>query len=213
MVELLQRYGLQLHPGFHKDADWAPFHVVEPIGEEIVSSRPLDGNPGLFREFADMKLKPSAIEDFVNTYGQLERQFGLDRLNVWFDQIRLMRKAVKSWEEANRRGDLNRWVAAFNNHTELVGSSLHIGRAGANIELRIIGGTLPPSLKIVPQTLNSAMWLQLAQRVSATTGLRRCQWCPRWFEYGLGTGRRKTGFYCSDRCRKAAYLHRKEKQK
>ena len=45
-------------------------------------------------------------------------------------------------------------------------------------------------------------------RILAISGdfqIDKCSWCPNWFCFGVGTGRRKSSLYCSDRCRKAAH--------
>ena len=62
-------------------------------------------------------------------------------------------------------------------------------------------------LAIEPNTLRSAMYLQFARSVAAGEHWRRCAKCTTWFAYGPGT-RRSSAEYCSDACRKAAYLER-----
>ena len=71
---------------------------------------------------------------------------------------------------------------------------------------------LQPLLHVVPENLLSAMWLQLAQHVSSSKGLRQCAHCSKWFEHGTGTGRRRTGHYCEDKCRKAHWTARNQKK-
>jgi hypothetical protein len=64
-------------------------------------------------------------------------------------------------------------------------------------------------LRVVPQGLLQAMWLQLAQDVSADRVMRECLNCQKWIVAAPGTRsfRRTT---CSDSCRSRLYQRRHE---
>lgn len=58
----------------------------------------------------------------------------------------------------------------------------------------------------VPDSLLSALWLQVATAVSGNKTYRACVFCGEFFEIGPGgnTGKRVDAEYCSGRCRTAA---------
>jgi hypothetical protein len=180
-----------------------PYQVLEPVGEEVVVTQPLEDNPGLFADFAETALSPEGVKSFADKHGQIQGPDGPDMFWLWYREIKRMRNAVRGWEKGKVEGSLRQWVSSFNRrYTEFFEES---GRSNASIRLQNTDDPLRPYLHVVPNDLLSTMWLQLAQQVSSSTGLRRCKWCSTWFEYGTGTGRRKSGHYCSSRCYKAAW--------
>lgn len=68
---------------------------------------------------------------------------------------------------------------------------------------------LPLGLRMVPQNLLGALWLQLAQEIEQGTEYRRCKMCPRRIEISL-EGYRKNRTTCSDKCRRALQRKRED---
>ena len=187
-----------------------------PKSDSVLKFHPLEGNSGAFMEFADCCDSTSEILRFVAKYGLLEK--GIAGYRLWFEALKLdainnstknMRHAIQDWERAKQENDFEDLIPLFNwaedEYGEVHGDD-GLSNASANIRLRHRSDRSgPPLLSVVPESLNSALWLQFGQAVSANTQLQRCATCPTWFSYGTGTGRRKSAHYCSDRCRKAAF--------
>ena len=176
-----------------------------PNSDKIVSYRPLEQHPALFMEFAHTEQTPEGVKAFADKYGLLSerREMGDEPLYEWYKEIRRMRGGIEFWDQNRKRGDLVPLVEAFNRRR----------RIRVEVVLKKSGDPSRASLHITPDYLLSAMWLQFAQSVSTNAHLRCCAWCPTWFVFGTGTGRRKSAHYCSDKCRKAAHRHQKEAEK
>ena len=57
-------------------------------------------------------------------------------------------------------------------------------------------------LKVSPECLRDALWLQLAQaRTGGSADFRECLLCQTLFATGIGTDRRADAKFCSDACR------------
>jgi hypothetical protein len=52
-------------------------------------------------------------------------------------------------------------------------------------------------LEITAETLLSALWWQIARKLSGEAKIRECRHCGEWFEVGAGTGRRADAQFCS----------------
>jgi hypothetical protein len=65
-------------------------------------------------------------------------------------------------------------------------------------------------LRLVPETLLGAMWLQFALAVSGGKAFRRCAACGEWFELSPKVGR-KDKLFCSGACRTRSHRGRREK--
>jgi hypothetical protein len=55
-----------------------------------------------------------------------------------------------------------------------------------------------PVLRFAPDTLESALWLQLALELAGGVSVRQCRQCNALFAAGPGTGRRADAQFCSD---------------
>ena len=179
-----------------------------PIGRRTIRYRPLEEHPALFMEFAQLSQSSTGlptsqdVKEFVDKYGLLKSsQKPLRVGDVIWDSMR-MKDGVYWWRKGEQTGDLTQFIADWNK----------VRLAPIDIRFDKAWDATFPSLFIKPKDLLAAMWLQIAQAVSKQTDLRKCLHCPTWFTYGPGTGRRKTAFYCSDRCRRAAH-RAKEHQK
>jgi hypothetical protein len=84
---------------------------------------------------------------------------------------------------------------------------------GARTELlweRTRGG-LREKIRIVPSSLISALWIQLAQAVEGDRKYRQCEECKKWYE--VSGDRRADARFCSDPCRFRAYRKRQKEAK
>jgi len=83
-------------------------------------------------------------------------------------------------------------------------------KTGASLQLLFDDGEL--GLFQAPDSLRSAMWIQLAQAVSGHKKIVKCRHrqCDTWFQVAPGVGR-DGKIYCKPACRAAA--HRKEQKK
>ncbi len=193
---LLRKYGMTLY-GLEE-----PITVLEPMGDDSVISRPLEQNPAIFREFAELSLQPEEIRKFADQYGLLSKPAGgPSQVENWYRQIKEMRNAIRGLEKSTERGSLRAWADRFNK--EIYRGSGPDRRVSMSAKLRRTDEPLRPTLHVVPDDLISAMWLRLAQHVSSSERMQSCNLCSKWFVFGTGTGRRSSAQYCSDRCRKA----------
>lgn len=65
-----------------------------------------------------------------------------------------------------------------------------------------------PTIRLVPDSLIGALWLQFANAVNGNIDYKRCEECRTWLEISPGAGRPDRS-YCSDACRMRAYRKRK----
>jgi hypothetical protein len=67
---------------------------------------------------------------------------------------------------------------------------------------------LQETLRIVPQSLVSALWIQLAKAIEGDRKYRECDVCGTWFE--VSGDRRADARFCSNACRFKAYRQRQD---
>ncbi len=60
------------------------------------------------------------------------------------------------------------------------------------------------SVRLFPDSLIGAMWLQLALAIDKNASYRKCVSCEKWFEISPGSGRPEK-IYCSNACRMREY--------
>ncbi len=177
---------------------------IVPKGERQVIHRPLEQHSALFMEFADLENSDKAVLSFANKFGLLHGLYAVESIEWWLGHVEVMRGAVETWKTFKREGDLENFTDWFNKFRRRTKCSITIGPSSYPNR---------PALYVEPSDLWSAMHLQFAQMISADAQLQRCAICPTWFTFGTGTGRRKSAHYCSDRCRKAAWLASQNKSK
>ena len=171
--------------------------LICPRGGAVRKHRWLDHHPGLFRQFADTPQTPKGVLGFANLFGLLfpdgafeKEQDGSEELQYWFEHIRAFQRAVSFKEEGY-------WRSASDQFEVEVSKNVSVGLVKTDEQQR-------PQLVMRPGSLVAAMWLQYGHWVSLPNLiLRRCAYCPNWFAYGPGTGRRETAIYCSPKCQKA----------
>ena len=205
-------------------------HYLVPKSPRRLVSNPIEEG-ATFLEYAECAESLESLHAFVERYGVLHRGgllgnecFGLATHHAEGIQVYAsdMRRAVDLWNVSKSDGRYERLSRHFNLGFWRQREEISDDASSTNEDFdhepyatmypmlrQRADGQGPPFLSIVPESLDSALWLQFAQAVSSNTQLRRCAVCPTWFSYGTGTGRRKSAHYCSDKCRKAA--HRRQK--
>lgn len=174
------------------------YECVVPNGGPPEYYRPLDEEPSLFAILAATEPTPEGIKGFAEKYGFLAKAESVQPID-WVDYIEGMRSIVDALQDGNYQGIAD----AFNES----------GDDDLSIKFNFMHGRNRPVLHLAPQTLMAALWLQVAQHVSSDRELRMCLHCGTGFVFGSGTRRRRSGHYCSDRCRKLAWLASKEAKK
>ena len=188
----------------NRDFEYSHLNLISN-GKEIEEYEPLTYSSGLYKEFVSLKDSPEEYLRFANEYGLLEITFEnlqSEHLSVWLRKRNTMREILDLWDECNKNDTLEIFIDEYSG---LVGScSLTLGKSFEKTRV---------SLYISPNSLFDAMELQFFQIISSNLQVQGCAVCTKWFTFGAGTGRRKSAHYCSDRCRKAAFLERKKSKK
>jgi hypothetical protein len=183
-----------------------------PNSQDMEEYEPLKNCSGLYKEFENLKDSPEEYLRFANDYGLLRSprphqinpspQSLHENLSDWLNERNRMRRVIEAWEKCNNNESLEAFIERYS------------GRfGGVSLILRKSFDTTRPSLYLSPTDLRHAIELQFFQAISSNLQVQRCAVCPKWFTFGAGTGRRKSAHYCSDRCRKAAFLERKKSKK
>ncbi len=172
--------------------------VVVKNSARFRNYRPLVEFPGLFRRLAHVPTEPGPIVEFANEFGLLWQESGdFDDYQFFVRSIFEMSYVV----DAIDRGRHQDAQHIFN--------TPHF-RPTFSIRLYALSG--PRSqMKIQPLSLMAALWKQVAEEISTGTNFKKCKFCPMWFSYGPGTGRKNTKVFCSDRCR-VAWNRQKKKE-
>lgn len=220
MAEEAQRRGLPAHRV-------RLLTTVAPDEEGLWVTRyaPLIDHSALFRTFADLPISAQSIVNFADRFGFLggtaTRRYRMtdghigfgEPVDVWHDAIRDMRVVVQAWDRARRddpdgrprwqgRDELRRVQRAVNAKLS--------AETGARLLWVADEGHL--ALRLRPDSLLGALWLQLAQAIDGNARYRSCRVCSAWFE--LHPDRARTDrAYCSDACRFKAYRGRQARAK
>jgi hypothetical protein len=172
--------------------------------------------PTLYLEFAKAQT-PEGLLDFVNRFGRLthdkvkkgqdgwevERQgddvrFVLSRAEVISMALEMLRGHIgnlPTWQG----GTYEQEVPSLGKGAKLIGGIPIGARLSATLAPDPMTGAW--QLQLRPPTLLDAILLQFGQALTSNAVLRSCDHCGRWFEAGVGSGRRADAKYCSDRCR------------
>jgi hypothetical protein len=177
--------------------------------------------PTLFLIFAKVQT-PEGLLDFVTKFGRLAN----DELKA---PIKRGQKLTE--DDVSRGDDVRTMLGntrAMSVALETIGA--HMGNLptwqGGRVEYevpslgkgaKVVGGiplpgaltaSLAPDpatgawqLQLQPPCLLDAIWLQFGQALTSNAVLRSCGNCGKWFEAGVGSGRRADAKYCSDQCR------------
>lgn len=95
----------------------------------------------------------------------------------------------------------------------IVGDLVNEGLAGrVSAQLSERAGEGSSVLRLMPDSLIGALWLQFAFAVDGNLDYKRCEECQTWLEIAPGAGRPDRS-YCSDACRMRAYRKRAKAKK
>ena len=192
---------------------------IRPKGGPLEFYRLLEQHPGLFRRFANikpvMKIHHLTGREYVESHDTDEvlafaNEFGLltffsprtdddypgELLVEWSSQIEAMSEIV-TLLDADQNHDaaekFNSWANYEKRSWDLV----------AEIKITASKKSQRLYLNLVPDSLLSCMFLQLAEEITNNIRYKKCKFCPNWFPYGPGTGHKRIKKFCSTRCRVA----------
>jgi len=171
---------LKLRPGRSildaKVADIQPARIVRN-GGALQSYRPFDSFPNLFQYFINVPRSEKGVLEFVERFGPLTYE-GLQRdgdvVPSVIDQAEEMLQVMRGRIIAMPLNKLN--AAVVTDHNDM-------------------------RLKVSPECLLDALWLQLAQAKSGPANFRECLQCHDLFMAGQAYERRADDRFCTDRCR------------
>lgn len=148
---------------------------IERKGGKKCWYNPILENPGLFREFADLKTEFQLLK-FAERYGMLTNA-------PWED-------VDTTLAEAKQMNIVAKKKEAFDVTLTHITAALSFRKGGKGYLFRL-----------TPKTLSHALWLQLWLQKASGSDIYQCQLCHQWFERGAGAGRRAGAIYCSDKHR------------
>lgn len=171
-----------------------------PNSGPTISLKPLEMSRAIFMELAAAEDSVDAAIRFHHDYGALEHAqdfYPVDLIEFQNNAVDIS-MSVDDWHKAKESG-------AYDDIVESLKISVGESDEMIDIGLRMTPGQDRPRLVLQPFNLHAAIYIQLMQAISGDFQIARCSWCPNWFCFGVGTGRRRSSLYCSDRCRKAAH--------
>jgi hypothetical protein len=172
---------------------------IVPRGGKLIRYRPMTLDR-LYTRFASVRTADDLLR-FIERFGPLtelgrSRDDGEPVLNA-LEHAEAFRSFL------NYRGDdaaLASWAGA---------EGKRIGRLEVMLVQDAASGAL--CLEYRPPSLLSALWLQLARKLSGNPPFRECLYCGIWFETGPGTGRRRDAKFCTDDHRVVFNRHKQTK--
>ena len=121
---------------------------------------------------------------------------------LWYSAREHMGRMIAEWEKCINTESVEKFIEKYSEGFSTI--SLILRKSFDNTRL---------ALYLSPGNLKNAMELQFFQTISSNLQVQQCAVCPKWFTFGAGTGRRKSAHYCSDRCRKTAWLASQNRSK
>jgi len=160
--------------------------------------KPLEENPKLYLEFANLDGSESACLKFAHSYGAIsdlryprEEPGTLDSLSQWRGHIQNIQNIIKLCELGRARP-----AEAF----RLFGKRDKLLLGGLEAYVSIESPKSPPTLNIRCGYLLAGIELQAVQSILGGRTTVKCIECSRWFEIGAGA-RRSQSKFCSTRCK------------
>lgn len=193
MARVLDRWGMHLEPLPGEEEE--PFQVIEPVGRRMVKFDPLAKEPSLYVEFANTPCTPEGLRVFANEFGLLGEADQPELVELWFHEIRYMRRVLEK-QEKSPTGNFSVFEKALSRVSKRLDWSMW-PRPSSDKTARFEVYLQPPSLL-------SAMWFQFALAVEDITGFKRCQQCKSFIEVAPGSNRPDI-IFCSNPCRMRAY--------
>jgi hypothetical protein len=169
-------------------AQTGSYDVVRRRGGPLKFYRPLEKNPGLWRQFAEFDASAQSAIRFAD-------QFGLLTTGDWCGLPQFAELAEILLKLADLLDGNDRESAAS------IFTIAMRGRPTLTTGIRRLGETNRFDFVLSPLSLASALLLQAGQAITGNQQFRRCRACPTWFRLGGGTTVRRE--FCSDRCRVA----------
>jgi hypothetical protein len=197
--------------------------MIVPKGRALLPSPPFEKFDTLYSVFAEIRdLK--ALLDFVSKFGLLMGRG--DDLSQWGDSIAEALREAQFFRELLACKKRNQ-KAVYSGFRDQLRTRQEAEYDGINVKLppkaepwkwQMMVGNLvdvddlhqfvgrveliPDSVtgikfRIITNTLISALWWQLARKLSGDAKIRECRHCKRWFEAGVGTTRRADSQFCS----------------
>jgi len=183
---------------------------------------PPEGEPLLFRTFADLEETEEAVIKFANRFGVLsaawESRDKDEDIEDWVGWIRGFRRHIDMTEAGTYRAD--EWTSAtveagVYKTQERLSASVNFEENSATpvkFALTPEGKNGGMAMKLRLPSLRAALWMQLGEWISKPgMNQQECGVCGHWFTYGPGTGRRSNANYCRRECVNAAN-HQKRKE-
>jgi hypothetical protein len=209
-------------------ADLRHLVVRRELKEEVYE--PLEEEPSLFRTFSDIEPTEDGFLAFVLKFGFLTRPMRLrhmrryDRVDFFGNLVYAHRKIKAAILEFDSVGAQPPLSDAASRLRAIVNENLGGGQfdsAGGVVarivyRLDLVRRTEKQELRLVPDSLLSAMWLQLAQEMTGNHRFKRCRGCNTWFKVGDVTdlhARRSDAVLCHDAsCKMRAIRNRKKEE-
>jgi hypothetical protein len=225
MLDFQIRFGFQcfadgyiIEPAPSVPADSAPGVMIVPKGKAPGPHIPFEKFDMLYTAFAKLRTQDELL-GFIDKFGLLmgrggdlvsevlrEAQFFRDLLaakeksskkvaTCFESQLRV--RVAEDYKKINlelpSNAELWEWQAMVGNLIDLETLFRH---SVARIEL-VPHPKKGLQLEITAETLISALWWQLARKLSGEAKIRECRHCGEWFEVGAGTARRADSQFCS----------------
>jgi hypothetical protein len=157
---------------------WDHVQIVGKSGKEVEYQ--ISGEKSEhFIEFAAIRNSAQAIQ-FFKLHGPLETH-GREQLSFVLHHAKVFQSLLP------KKAGLPKTVEVTRLDLVLTRLDLVLIRAGSS----------KSRMQIVPRTLLSLMYLQLAQSLAGERPVRRCKHCDELFEVGPGTGRKSDSKYCT----------------
>jgi hypothetical protein len=167
-------------PSFYPDEDW-----IVPTTSEHVPCRPLEVD-NLYNIFANIRSRASLLE-FTKEFGTLTRLASTS----WGESVPTCLQQAKIFRELLQYHQKSRGMLA-SRFASLPGVySQELGSVNV-VQDPVIG----LRLTITSETLLTALWLQLGQKLSGDAEIRKCRHCSQFFEAGPGTGKHVDAEFC-----------------
>lgn len=183
---------------------------LHPRSDKYETYRPLEENPSLYLELANLPLEIGAAANFISRYGPLGGRWNYSSskletilsphalINI-FMFTRSCRKIIGDWKKQRPSKAPRDVLNSINQYLDDL--------AGVKFSLRWSDSDDRPHLSIKPNDLEAALWIQLAQSIAADHSYKSCEVCQSWFEITPGRGRPDKK-YCSNACSMRAYRKR-----
>ena len=204
------------------------FYVVTPYEGPVLSKKAFDEFPGLFKEFASIEPTADGVLRFAGKFGLLQQ----DRENelIWWLQYQRDFVELIDLKGRAKLHDLmaeksRLWNRSFPTIIQVLSQlegleiALPGSRLGAldrlnrilqtGITAKICWDGRAAGIIVEPTSLLAAMALHLGLWLGTETEyIGQCVVCGSTWEFGPGTGHRKSRQYCSPKCQEAARYSR-----